>query len=260
MTMQGTTGACYPDLVRKPVLVTGGGSGIGAAMVEAFALQGASTAFLEIDEAAAQRTAEPLRTQGFDVHYAIVDLRNVAALRSAVAGLKDRLGAFRVLINNAGDDERHAWQSVEPDYWDDRLAVNVRHQFFAAQAIAADMGAAGGGAIVNLGSVAWRFGAVDMIAYATAKAAIEGLTKSLARELGSSGIRVNCIAPGWILTNKQVARADATAPGKYAAYLDRQCVKEHLEPADVARLALWLASDEARRCSGQTFILDGGVV
>lgn len=253
-------GARYADLAHKSVLVTGGGGGIGKAMVGAFARQGARTAFLELDAPAARQTADALTAQGLDVAFEIVDLADVEAARAAVGRAEARHGPFQVLVNNAGDDTRHDWRSVEPAYWDDRFAVNVRHQFFVAQAVAPGMASAGGGAIINLGSTAWMFGAAGMIAYATAKAAIEGLTKSLARELGSMAIRVNCIAPGWVLTEKQIARADATAPDKYAAFLERQCLKEHLEPADIARLALWLASDEARRCTGQTFILDGGVV
>jgi NAD(P)-dependent dehydrogenase (short-subunit alcohol dehydrogenase family) len=149
---------------------------------------------------------------------------------------------------------------VTPELWDDRFAVNARHQFFAAQAVAPAMADAGGGAIVNLGSISWMFGAAGLIAYTTAKSAIMGLTKSLARELGGLGIRVNSIAPGWVLTEKQIARANADDPAKFKAYLDRQCLKEHLAPDDVAKLVLWLASAESRRCSGQTFVLDAGVV
>jgi D-xylose 1-dehydrogenase len=169
-------------------------------------------------------------------------------------------GPFTVLVNNAGDDSRHAWDSVTPALWDERFAVNLRHQFFAAQSVAPGMRAAGGGAIVNLGSISWMFGAAGLIAYTTAKAAVAGLTKSLARELGPLGIRVNAIAPGMIWTAKQRARAEAEDPQKFAAYLARQCIKELLEPEDVARLALWLGSVESRRCSGQTFVCDGGVV
>ena len=181
-------------------------------------------------------------------------------MRVAVGRLAERLGAFRVLVNNAGDDARHTWREMTPEHWDDRFAVNARHQFFVAQAVAPAMGEAGGGSIVNLGSISWMFGAAGVIAYTSAKATIEGLTKSLARELGTLRIRVNSIAPGWVLTEKQIARAQASDPAKFQAYLNRQCLKEHLEPADIARLALWLASNESRRCTGQTFIVDAGVV
>jgi NAD(P)-dependent dehydrogenase (short-subunit alcohol dehydrogenase family) len=255
------SGARYPDLQGKPVLITGGGGGIGAAMVEAFCAQGARVAALEVNAAQAAITAKAVAARtGNRPAFATCDLRDIAATQQAIAGLAAITGPVRTLVNNAGDDERHAWDSVTPALWDDRFAVNLRHQFFCAQAVAAPMEAAGGGAIINLGSVSWMFGAAGLIAYTTAKAAVAGLTKSLARELGAMRIRVNCIAPGWVLTEKQVARAQASDPGKFDAYLQRQCLKEHIAPADIAGLALWLASDESRRCSGQTFVLDAGVV
>jgi NAD(P)-dependent dehydrogenase (short-subunit alcohol dehydrogenase family) len=254
-------GASYPDLAGMPVLVTGAGSGIGASVARHFADQGARVALLDRNAAALDATrAAILARPGATVETALVDVRDIAALRAAIATLADRLGPFRALINNAGDDTRHPWDDVTPESWDDRFAVNLRHQFFAAQSVAPAMAAAGGGAIVNLGSVSWMFGAAGMIAYTTAKAAIMGLTKSLARELGAMAIRVNSIAPGMIWTDKQIARARAEDPAKFDRYLERQCIKELLEPADIARLALWLASAEARHCAGQTFILDGGVV
>lgn len=254
-------GARYPDLARRPVLVTGGASGIGASLALHFAAQGARVALVDRDAGvlAATRAAVEAET-GQIVETATLDLRDIAALQETLADLAARTGPFRVLVNNAGDDARHAWDQISPDQWDDRFDVNLRHQFFAAQALAPAMAAAGGGSIINLGSISWMFGAAGLIAYTTAKAAILGLTKSLARELGPMGIRVNSIAPGMIWTDKQIARAKAEDPAKLERYLDRQCVKEALEPTDVARMALWLASDEARRCAGQTFIIDGGVV
>lgn len=254
-------GASYPDLSGLPVLITGGGSGIGASVALHFAAQGAKVAVIELDAEAIERTREKIVAKtGARIEAEIVDLRDIDALNAAIDRLAQRFGSFRTLINNAGDDARIPWDEVTPAYWDDRFAVNVRHQFFAAQAVAPAMAEAGGGAIVNLGSISWMFGAAGLIAYTTAKSAIMGLTKSLARELGGMGIRVNSIAPGMIWTDKQIARAKAEDPAKFERYLDRQCIKEHLEPADVARLALWLASNEARRCAGQTFVLDGGVV
>ena len=255
------SGARYPDLAGRAVVVTGGASGIGASLTEAFAAQGAHVAALDLDAAALEAIAEavPART-GARIETRRVDLRDIGALRDALADLSHRMGPVRVLLNNAGNDDRLGWDAVTPDYWDDRFAVNVRHQFFAAQTVAPGMAEAGGGAIVNLGSISWMMGAAGLIAYTTAKSAIMGLTKSLARELGPLGIRVNSIAPGMIWTQKQIDRARADDPAKFDRYLDRQCIKEHLQPEDVARLALWLASEEARRCAGQTFILDGGVV
>lgn len=259
--MTAVSNARYADLEGRPVLVTGAGSGIGSTIARAFAEQGARVAGIDIDPATLDRTrAEIAGATGAAIDTAVVDLRDIAALERAVADLAARTGPFRVLVNNAGDDARLPWDQVTPDYWDDRFAVNVRHQFFAAKAVAPAMAAAGGGSIVNLGSISWMFGAAGLIAYTTGKAAIAGLTKSLARELGGLGIRVNSIAPGMIWTEKQIARARADDPAKFDRYLERQCIKEHLDPGDVARLALWLASDEARRCAGQTFIVDGGVV
>lgn len=255
------SGARYPDLSAMPVLVTGAGSGIGASIALHFAAQGANVVALDLNDKSLAETAARCRDEARkEIVTAVVDLRDVAALKAAVATLAGRNGPFRVLINNAGDDARLPWDQVTPDYWDDRFAVNVRHQFFAAQAVAPGMAAAGGGAIVNLGSISWMFGAVGLIAYTTGKSAIQGLTKSLARELGPQKIRVNCIAPGMIWTQKQIDRAMADDPAKFERYLDRQCLKEHLEAADIARMALWLASSDSRHCAGQTFIVDGGVV
>lgn len=248
--------AVYPDLKGLPVLLTGAASGIGASIAGHFAAQGAKLGLIDLDGARLKETAVAWP----NARTAAVDLRDIAALRAAVASLAKELGEFRVLINNAGDDTRHKTEDVTPELWDDRYAVNLRHQFFAAQAVAPGMARAGGGSIVNLGSISWMFGAPGLIAYTSAKSAVAGLTKSLAREYGPMGIRVNSIAPGMIWTEKQTARANAEDPEKRARYLERQCIKEPLEPADVARLALWLASSESRRVAGQTYIVDGGVV
>ncbi|MBC8790772.1 MAG: 3-oxoacyl-ACP reductase [Tagaea sp. CACIAM 22H2] len=253
--------AIYPDLENLPVLITGAASGIGASLTAHFARQKAKLGLIDINEAGLAQIAADAKREGASAVATLkIDLRDVAALRKGIADLAGTLGVFRVLINNAGDDARLAADKVEPDYWDDRMAVNLRHQFFAAQAVAPGMQQAGGGSIVNLGSISWMFGAPGLIAYTTAKSAVMGMTKSLAREFGPMGIRVNSIAPGMIWTEKQTARARADDPAKLARYLERQCIKEPLEPADVSRLALWLASAEARRASGQTYVIDGGVV
>lgn len=253
-------GATYPSLSDRGVIVTGGGSGIGMYLVEAFCAQGARVGFVDIDGVAATRVAKICAvTTGNRPDFAVADLRDIDALRAATDALRPHTGPVAALINNAGNDDRLAALEVTPGYWDDRMAVNLRHQFFAAQALQADL-AKTKGAIVNLGSNSWMQGAPGLIAYTTAKSAIQGLTKSLAREWGGHGIRVNAIAPGWILTERQVSRAKAIYADKFISYLDRQCLKEHLLPPDVARMALFLAADDSRMITGQTFVVDGGVV
>lgn len=252
--------AQYPSLAGRPVLVTGGAAGIGAAMVEAFAAQQAKVAFVDRDREAGERLRDAVsRKLGEQVHFRSCDLVDIAASRTAVNELSEATGAFACLVNNAGHDGFHEFATVTTEYFDDRIAVNLRHQFFMAQAVAPAMAKAGGGSIINLGSVSWMMGAAKVAVYAAAKAAVEGLTRSLARELGPQRIRVNSIAPGWVLTERQLAKG-AADPGKFDAYLDRQCLKEHLEPRDVAELALWLAADESRMCTGHTWFVDGGVV
>jgi Dehydrogenases with different specificities (related to short-chain alcohol dehydrogenases) len=248
--------ARYPSLTDRPVLVTGGGTGIGAAMVEHFCAQGSRVAFLDIAEepsrALVERMAEsrPL--------FIPCDLRDIAALRAAVAQTADALGPIRVLVNNAASDDRHRWQDVTPDSWDDRMAVNLRHQFFAAQAVAPMMAEAGGGSIVNLGSITWVIGQGGMPAYSTAKAAVLGLTRSLARDLGPARIRVNCVMPGAVMTERQ-QRLWITEEDK-RTILDHQCLKQLLTPADIARMVLFLAADDSAMCTNQSFIVDGGWV
>ncbi|MBB6357881.1 NAD(P)-dependent dehydrogenase (short-subunit alcohol dehydrogenase family) [Aminobacter aganoensis] len=254
-------GASYSSLDGQGVIVTGGGSGIGASLVEHFCAQGCRVGFLELSAEAAEATSERvLANTGNRPAFAAVDLRDIDAMRGAVAALADQTGPVRVLVNNAGNDDRMPLEEVTPEYWDDRLAVNLRHQFFAAQALVAPMTQAGAGSIINMGSISWMFGAPGLIFYTTAKAAIMGLTKSMARELGERNIRVNSIAPGWVLTERQVERAKRIYQDKFADYLTRQCLKEHLLPPDIARMALFLAADDSRLITGQTFIVDGGVV
>ena len=250
--------ARYPSLEGRGVIVTGGGSGIGMYLVEAFVVQGARVGFLDIDAEAAAHVADVCAVVGPRPEPVVCDLRDVDALRAAVATLNERIGPATVLVNNAGNDDRRPVEEVEPDYWDDRMAVNLRHHFFAAQAVMGDM--AEGGSIVNMGSNAWMQGAPGLIAYTTAKSAIQGLTRSLAREVGPRGIRVNSVAPGWILTERQVSRARAVLTGKFDEYLAKQALKRFLLPPDVARMALFLGADDSRMITGQTFVVDGGVV
>jgi NAD(P)-dependent dehydrogenase (short-subunit alcohol dehydrogenase family) len=250
----GATDARYPDLAGRTVFVSGGGSGIGAAFVRAFAGQGARVAFIDIaDESSQALTAElgPL------VRFWRCDVRDIAALRSAIAEAGEAFGAIRVLVNNAARDDRHKFDEVTPEYWDESQAVNLRHQFFAAQAAAPQMESAGGGSIINLGSVSWMRGRPEIAGYTTAKAAINGLTRTLARELGARNIRVNCIVPGAIATERQ--RALWFSPEQEQRFIDQQCLKFRLSEHDVARTALFLASDEARGITGQNLIVDAGL-
>jgi D-xylose 1-dehydrogenase len=251
------TYATYPSLRDRVVLVTGGGSGIGAAIVEHFAVQGSRVAFLDIDRGASERLCETIaaggRARPVFVH---CDLRDIPALRAAVEEVRRQLGPIQVLINNAAHDERHALDTVTPEYWDDRLAVNLRHQFFAAQAVYPDMTAAGGGAIVNLGSTSWMVGQGGMPGYTAAKSAVVGLTRGLARDLGPHGIRVTCVVPGWLMTERQIKLW--LTPESEAELLRRQCLKRKLVPADIARAVLFFAADDSAACTAQSYVVDGG--
>ncbi|WP_117190310.1 SDR family NAD(P)-dependent oxidoreductase [Rhizobium terrae] len=253
--------AQYPSLKGRGVLITGGGSGIGASLVEHFCAQGCKVGFLDLDPNVADETAETVsqRTGNRPFHRA-ADLRDVDALKAGIGALRSEIGPIRVLVNNAGNDDRKPLEDVTPEYWDERFQTNLRHQFFAVQAVAPEMAEAGGGSIINMGSISWMRGAAGLIFYTTAKSAVMGMTKSLARELGTRNIRVNSIAPGWVLTERQVERAKRVYQGKFSEYLEVQCLKEHLLPPDIARMALFLAADDSRLITSQTFIVDGGVV
>lgn len=246
--------AQYPDLAQRTVFVSGGASGIGAAFVRAFAAQGARVGFIDIADDAGRALAASL---GDAVRYFHCDVRDIDALRAALADAAAVLGAITVLVNNAARDDRHAFADLTPGYWDEMLAVNLRHQAFAAQAVAPGMAAAGGGSIINMGSVSWMRGRPGLVAYTTSKAAIMGLTRTLARELGASGIRVNSIVPGAIVTERQ--KALWFTPEKEQEFLDQQCLKFRLSEEDVARTALFLASEEARGITGQNLIVDAGL-
>jgi len=246
--------ARYPDLAGRTVFVSGGASGIGAAFVRAFARQQARVAFVDIDDGAGAQLASEL---GGDVHYRRCDVRDVQALQAIIGAVGREIGPVRVLVNNAGRDDRHAFADVTPDYWDERMAVNLRHHFFAAQAAARQMIDAGGGVILNMGSVSWMRGRPGLAAYTSAKAAIAGLTRTLARELGVHGIRVNSIVPGAVATARQ--QALWVSPEKEREFLDQQCLKFRVSEDDVARTALFLASDEARAITGQSVVVDAGL-
>jgi NAD(P)-dependent dehydrogenase (short-subunit alcohol dehydrogenase family) len=251
--------AVYPSLKDRVVFITGGGSGIGESLVEHFCAQGSKVAFVDIAEAPSNALVERIAKKGDPKPlFMQCDLRDIEALRACIAKAKDALGPIRVLVNNAGNDDRHWTKDVTVDYWDDRIAVNVRHQFFAAQAVRPQMRDAGGGSIINFGSITWMVGDGDCPAYVTSKAAITGMTRALAREFGPERIRVNCMVPGWVLTERQV-KLWLTPEGEKQID-DRQCLKDRLYPPDIARMALFLAADDSRMCSSQHFIVDGGWV
>ena len=249
--------AQYPSLRDRPVFITGGASGIGEAHVTLFAEQGAKVAFLDIDDRAAEALVGKLEAAGHaKPWYRHCDLRDIPALQATIAAAAEAVGPFTVLVNNAAHDQRHAWDTVTVEYWEDRLQVNLRHQFFAAQTVIPMMQAAGGGSIINFGSLSWHLGQGGMPAYTSSKAAIEGLTRGMARDLGPDRIRVNCVIPGWIMTERQ--RTLWLNPETNADRMKGQCLKDDVNPVDVSRLVLWLAADDSRMCTSQNWICDGG--
>jgi NAD(P)-dependent dehydrogenase (short-subunit alcohol dehydrogenase family) len=248
--------ATYPDLAGKCVVITGGGTGIGAEMVRAFALQGARVSFFDIDEPASVKLAQDLGGAAHPPVFIRCDLTDLDAVAAAFAGVAHNSGPVEVLINNAANDDRHQIGDVTPAYWDARMAVNLRHQFFCAQAVTAGMRAKGEGVILNLGSISWHLALPNLSLYMTAKAAIEGLTRGLARDLGQDGIRVNCIIPGAVRTPRQSELWHT--PDEETKILAAQCLRERVEVEDVAALALFLSSDNAARCTGRDYFVDAG--
>jgi NAD(P)-dependent dehydrogenase (short-subunit alcohol dehydrogenase family) len=244
-------GAIYPSLEGKRVVVTGGGSGIGAGLVEAFVAQGAEVHFLDVLEAESKALAASLGEAKVAPRFHAVDLKDA----DAIAAFFRTIGTVDVLINNAGNDDRHTLAEVTPAYFDDRISVNLRHMLFCAQAVVEGMKANGGGAIINFGSISWHLGLPDLVLYETAKAGIEGMTRALARELGVFGIRVTCIAPGNVRTPRQMKWY---TPEGEAEIVAQQCLKGRIEPRDVAALVLFLASDDARFCTGHEYWIDAG--
>jgi D-xylose 1-dehydrogenase len=253
-----TAYARYPSLQRRPVLITGGATGIGATLVEHFVEQGARVGFVDIDAAAGEALAARLSHAEMAPMFLATDITDIAALRTAIARVRQAFGPIRALLNNAANDRRHTVDSVTPESWDAGIAVNLKHQFFAAQAVAPDMQAAGGGSIINFGSVSWMLKQGSLPTYATSKAAVQGLTRSLARDLGVHGIRVNTLVPGWVMTDKQLRLwVDDAARAEIAK---GQCINQPVLPEHVARLALFLAADDSAMCTAQDFIVDGGWV
>jgi NAD(P)-dependent dehydrogenase (short-subunit alcohol dehydrogenase family) len=242
----------YASLAGRTVLITGGASGIGREMVRAFASQGARVFFIDIDEAAGAATAEDSGST-----FISCDLTDIDRLRAVIGEIEGRAGAIEVLINNAARDDRHAMADVEPDYWRRTLAVNLDHQFFATQAVSRRMAEAGRGSIIMFSSVSWMRSQPNMVGYTTAKAAINGLTRTMARELGPSGIRVNCIIPGAIATERQ-ERLWRTPEGN-KRIIESQSLKLFLNGSHIARVALFLGSDESSGCTGANFVVDAGI-
>ena len=249
-------GAIYPSLKGRTVLITGGGSGIGASIVEHFAAQGSKVGFLDIADKPSNALVARLRRKRQTVHFEHCDLTDIDALRKSVRAVRKALGPITILVNNAAHDERHTLESVTPEYFDDRIRVNLKHQFFAIQEVVPDMKKAKNGSIINMTSGSWLVAYDGLPVYAAAKAAVYGLTRGLARSLGPFNIRINSIAPGWILTERQL-KLWWTAEGE-AKVRDAQALKRRLVASDVARWALFLASDDADACTNQNIVVDGG--
>jgi D-xylose 1-dehydrogenase len=248
----------YASLQDRVVFISGGSSGIGAELVRAFAAQGAKVAFCGtkpeggkplIDEVVATGHAAPW--------YGACDVRDVAAYQSLLARVASEVGPIRVLVNNAGRDDRHKMEEVTSEFWDDRIALNLKHYFFAIQVVAPGMEKAGGGSVINMGSVSWMRGRPNLVGYTTAKAGILGLTRTLARELGARNIRVNALVPGAIVTDRQTTLHRDPAADK--EFLDAQCLKIRLDPGHVARATLFLAADDSDGMTGQHVLVDGGI-
>jgi D-xylose 1-dehydrogenase len=260
MGMTATTGAqrpstVYPSLERKRVVITGGASGIGAGLVEAFVAQGAQVAFLDIADSEGQALVQTFADRPTPPRYYHCDLTDVSALQSTFGRIAAEIGPVQILVNNAANDDRHTLADVTPEYWEQRMNVNLRHQLFCAREVAPGMAAAGGGAIINFGSISWRLGLSNLVLYETAKAAIEGMTRALARELGPDGIRVTCVVPGNVKTPRQDMWY---TPEAEQQILESQCLKSRIEPAHVASLVLFLASDDAKMCTGHEYWIDAG--
>lgn len=235
------------------VFVTGGASGIGADIVRAFARQGSKVAFVDL-----------LESEGSDLATEVgglfirCDVTDIAALKSAIARTGEDLGPIGVLVNNAANDNRHEVDAVDEAYWDQAMDINLKHQFFASQAVRAQMRQLGGGSIINFSSIAWRGGAGNMAVYATAKAAVNGMTRALARAFGDDNIRVNSVEPGAVITERQ-KRLWFTAPGSIDAVVQRQMIKQVLLGDEIARTVLFLASDDSRMITKQAITVDAGL-
>ena len=248
--------AIYPSLADKTVVISGGGSGIGAGLVEAFARQGARVAFIDIADAPAQALEASLADAKYAPTYYRCDLLDLDALARTFSDIEGRFGGVDILINNAANDDRHTLDDVTPAYWENRMGVNLRHLYFCAKAVVPAMKARGAGVILNMGSISWYVALPNLALYMTAKAGIEGMTRGLARDLGGDGIRVNCIIPGAVRTPRQTELWHT--PDEEKKILAAQLLPQRVETEDVAALALFLSSDNARSCTGREYFVDAG--
>lgn len=248
--------AVYPSLKGMPVVISGGASGIGEGIVRAFAAQGSKVGFVDIAEEAGRKLEAELNAAGTTVKFARCDITDIAAYQSTIRDFEATHGPALALVNNAANDLRHKWEEVTPEFWDQSIAVNAKHAFFAAQTVLPGMVAAKRGSIINFGSISWMILTGNLAAYTASKAAMHGLSRSLARDVGKHGIRVNTLVPGWIMTERQLTHwVDDTANRLID---EQQALAGRLYPADIARMALFLAADDSKMISAQDFVVDGG--
>ena len=250
--------ASYPSLKDKVVLITGGASGIGETIVENFLQQGSKVVFFDKEKELGLKLVSKLNNYNYKAIFKECDLVNIEDLKSKIIQIREEVGLISILVNNAANDERHDIDSVTPEYWDNRMNVNLRHYFFATQSVYKDMKKLGKGTVVNIGSFSWMLGQGGMPGYTTAKSAIMGLTRTIARDLGIYNIRVNCVVPGWIITERQ--KKLWLTPEIEKQQLERQCIKRMLEPNDIAKPVLFFASDQSSGCTAQNYVVDGGIV
>ena len=250
--------ATYPSLKDKIVLITGGASGIGETIVENFLQQESKVIFFDKEKELGLKLVSRLNNYKYKAIFKECDLINIDDLKSKINEIRKEVGLISILINNAANDERHDIDSVTPEYWDNRMNVNLRHYFFTIQSVYKDMKKLGKGTVVNIGSFSWMLGQGGMPGYTTAKSAVAGLTRTLARDLGVYNIRVNCVVPGWIITDRQ--RKLWLTPEKEKDQIERQCINRMLEPDDIAKPVLFFASDQSSGCTAQNYVVDGGVV
>jgi len=251
--------AIYPSLENKIVLITGGASGIGESIVEHFIMQKSKVVFLDIEDQLAENLINKIyKKYSSKPTYLKCDLKNTNQLKEKINEVSSQIGKISILVNNAANDERHDIDSVTPEYWDDRININLKHYFFASQAVYRDMKDLGKGAIVNIGSFSWMKGIGGMSCYTTAKSAIMGLTRSLARDFGVYNIRVNCVVPGWIITERQ--KKLWLTPEIEKKQIEDQCIKRMLQPDDISKTVLFFASEQSSGCTAQNYIVDGGIV